>query len=176
MKLLGLLLFLTVSSNAFCQSIARNERDDLTGVKVVYTEWEILANSRGVTYFYRINVIDRKPILDLQIKVVFGNLWTVSKGSPFVLQLANDSIVKLETLESSVSYHGAGQLGLWGYHDANTLSSFTLSNESINAIIDQDLVLFKIGTSEGYLTEPMRKKHKKRLSNTLKMLWPRGAK
>ena len=174
MRLSLLILACLFAVHGFGQSIARNERDKLTGSKIVETEWDLLTKNAGVFYHYRIRVVDNDPFLDLQMKVPYGNLWTISKGYPLILKLDNDTVVKLSALETSVSSHGSGDIGMLGYQMAQTTSSYELTTEAINAILENELVTLKIMTSEGFLDEPVLKKYKRRLLSALELLWPRG--
>lgn len=110
--LLVLLVLLPIVLNA--QKIEKNEIDDFTGAKTVYTNWEKFKTGNGITG--RNNLMFRFTSIDgveaFHLKWVTTEMLSIREGAKLMFKMSDDSVITLLSRTYSIAAKGDGVTGL----------------------------------------------------------------
>ncbi|PXV61245.1 hypothetical protein CLV62_12578 [Dysgonomonas alginatilytica] len=114
MKNLFIVLFLLFPILAFSQKIEKNEVDDFTGNKVIYTSWEKIKGGNVLTGRDNLMFMLRyeNGTTYLHLKWITVEITSISNDAKLMFKFNDDSVATLNSISHVLSGKGEGVTGL----------------------------------------------------------------
>ena len=163
------LLFFLSLNTSFSQKLVENKIDEFTKHAVKRTSWETLMEKFGMVIYLRVSVIDSTEYIDVK-SMLGGKVFAIPKGETFMIKLANDSIVKLNTLSHEVSCRGCGAKGFSGSATEGIQVAYVIDKQTHDLLKQYPIKKVRLYTTEGYHEEDVNKNKSDALQSILKLI------
>lgn len=165
------LSFITSSLQAQSYGI-KIDVDEFTGDSMMISDWVKLNDpvwKSGKIAYLRFAKLAPENIV-LQLKVVTSDVTSVNKGDEFLIKLANDEVLKFESLEYVITGHGDGATGLRASNALGMDIVFQTDIEAVTEMSMHKVVKARLKTSNGFIEiEPEKEKYKDELLSYAKL-------
>lgn len=171
MKKILLLLLLTIPLLSFSQKIEKNEIDEFTGKKTVYTNWGKFKTGNGLTG--QNNLMFRFTSLDgveaFHLKWVTASMLSISEGAKLMFKMSDDSVITLESLNYAIASKGDGVTGL-SMSAILGVSCIYYGADIKMFSGDSYLTKLRIYTTNGYVDIDIKEKDALKINKAYKMM------
>lgn len=152
-KLLFVIAFAPLFSTA--QKIIEDKVDDFTHMHVVRTDWEMLYSKfSGVIIHARISKLD--TLVYLELKLMGAGVVGMAENTDLLLKMANDSVVTLKNLKSTISCIGCGAVGMSGSKLQGIELSFPLPASEKKILSANEISKLRIYLTGGFVEENIK--------------------
>ena len=151
-------LMFVVSANG--QSIEKEEVDEFTGVKRVFTSWETICMAKGTPMYARIWKSNDEFAMDIKINGV-PFLCSIDKGAEIIFLFNEGGKVTLNAHETVLSKKGAGvksSVNISEVYGLNPLYIIGKPNADFTTFKEQTINKFRVYRSDGYIDYTVNKK------------------
>jgi hypothetical protein len=170
------LIFILFPISVFSQTIAERHVDEFTGHRILSTSWEWLSyGGSSATIYFRIKGVNNEAYLDVKYGItsgMYGKIFSISKGDPFMLKLDNDTVITLEAIEGQVACKGCGVPGYIGSAGYGTWTKYRLDFKDIHFLMKHDVLKTRMYTNSGYVNQAVNRKRTSYIKNALKLCFP----
>ena len=153
------------------QKIDKNEIDEFTGVKTIYTNWEKFKTGNGLTG--KDNLMFRFTSLDgletFHLKWVTCEMLSIKEGAKLMFKMSDNSIITLTSISYAIAAKGDGVTGL---SMSGILGiSCIYGGSDIEAFAkDNYLTKLRIYTTDGYVDIDIKEKDAQKINRAYKLM------
>ena len=153
------------------QKIDKNEIDEFTGVKTIYTNWEKFKTGNGLTG--KDNLMFRFTSLNgvetFHLKWVTCEMLSIREGAKLMFKMSDNSIITLTSISYAIAAKGdgvtglsmSGILGISCIYDGNDIEAFAK---------DSYLTKLRIYTTDGYVDIDIKEKDAQKINRAYKLM------
>lgn len=145
----GLILLLLSNLVSKSQKIEKNVKDDMTGDKIIQTDYSYFKKGFNDWSFYRFNSINKKIYFDIKISLG-SKVFSIREGMELIFKFENDSIIKLKSPVSEISSRGQASIGLMGSGLPGVSIGYPINQEILYKFQNWRIKKVRVYTSEGF--------------------------
>lgn len=166
-----LLAFLAFgTTEVYSQKITKSEIDEFTNHKIVETSWHAVYRGWTDAGYARFRSIDNRVIIDFSLMFTNAKGYIISTEDRLMLKLGNDTVIKLNPIETAIPCRGCCSTGFKGMNDFGSISHYSMSNEQFNQLLKSLIVKVRIYTGDGYIENEVKPNRAKTLFELAKLL------
>ena len=143
-----ILIFLTLH-NSKGQKIEKNVVDDMTGDRIIQTDYSYFKKGFNDWSFYRFVSFNKRIYLDIKISLG-GSVFSIREGMELIVKFENDSIIKLKSPVSEISSRGQASIGLMGSGLPGVSVGYPINQEILYKFQNWRIKKVRVYTSAGY--------------------------
>ncbi|HXS35378.1 MAG TPA: hypothetical protein VN721_01655 [Flavipsychrobacter sp.] len=161
MKIFFSLFCLVLSVNVYSQKIIKSNNTK-------ETSWEVLTrmnlNDNCFYSYQRVRKVDNN--YSLQLKIMIGRVFAISKDAPLVLTLDDNSTVTLHNTEFNITCAGCGEIGAKSQAQGLEVT-YLIAKEDVAKLKQHKVVKVKVYSSDGYLQDAVKAKYSETFNKSI---------
>jgi hypothetical protein len=131
------------------QKIEKNIKDDMTGDRIIQTDYSYFKKGFNDWSFYRFNSFNKRIYFDIKISLG-SSVFSIREGMELILKFENDSIIKLTSPLNEISRRGQASIGLMGSELPGVNIGYPINQEILYKFQNWRIKKVRVYTSEGF--------------------------
>lgn len=131
------------------QKIEKNIKDEMTGDRIIQSDYSYFKKGFNDWSFYRFNSINKKIYFDIKISLG-SKVFSIREGMELIFKFENDSIIKLKSPVSEISSRGQASIGLMGSSLPGVSIGYPINQEILYKFQNWRIKKVRVYTSEGF--------------------------